>query len=123
MGRTLAMLAITFLLINLCTGVVMNSTVAKDIGIQSTAAGDDAVKNSTEAADKIKTGTESERTLFGMYNAVTDTVSTILGVVTAGPTMLKQMGIPKPITDMLATVVVVIYGLGAASIIRGFNII
>jgi hypothetical protein len=122
MPKVMTQLAIFFLLLNLSIGVLTQTGVAADLGMQTTVAGDERIEQANETARSIEPGTESQDTLFGMYTRVTNAISTILGTVTAGPTMLKQLGFPKAITDMLGILFVVIYGLGLAQFIRGFNL-
>lgn len=123
MAQIIARLAIFFLLINLSTGMVMGSPIAEDLGIQTTVGGDERIEEAKDEADKVEAGNAGDSTLFGLYNTVTSGVSTIINVVTAGPLMLNQLGVPGAITGMLQVVIGIIYALGVASFLRGFNIL
>lgn len=122
MGRMFIILSIAFLAINLSSGVVIQSGFAEAVGIEHTMAGDEQVDEAQEEAQDINTGTESQNTLFGMYNAVTSTLGTISSVVTAGPAMLNQLGLPSILTNMIAVLVTVVYGMGIAQFIRGVTL-
>lgn len=123
MARIVTFMAIFFLMINLASGMVMDSGYGQAAGIQQEVTGDERVSNASDKAGDIDTGSSGGDDLFGLYQTVTTSVSVILDVVTAGPAMLNQLGVPSLITAPLQTLIIIVYGLGIASLVRGFNII
>lgn len=123
MARIVTFMAIFFLMINLASGMVMESGYGQAAGIQQEVTGDERIDNATDKAGEVDTGSSGGDDLFGLYNTVTTSVSVILDVVTAGPAMLSQLGVPSLITTPLQTLIIIVYGLGIASLVRGFNII
>lgn len=116
-------MAVFFLLLNLSVGVIAQGPVGQDLGINEQVDGDDKVESAQSASDKVQQGGGADDdTLFGLYNAVTNSIRTITDVLTAGPTMLDQLGFPDGIVNMLKIVMGVIYALGIASFVRGFNL-
>lgn len=101
----------------------MESGYGQAAGIQQEVTGDERIDNATDKAGEVDTGSSGGDDLFGLYNTVTTSVSVILDVVTAGPAMLSQLGVPSLITTPLQTLIIIVYGLGIASLVRGFNII
>ena len=122
MAKAMTLLAIFFLIVNVWSGILINSGVAGEVGISPPTAGDKTVDNASQQADKISSGTESKDTLFGLYNRVTTAIGTILGTLTAGAAILNQIGIPSVFTTPLEVVLMIIYGLGTAQFLRGFNL-
>lgn len=122
MAKAMTLLAIFFLIVNVWSGILINSGVAGEVGISAPTAGDKAVDDATGQAEDISSGTESQDTLFGLYNRVTTGVTTILSTLTAGGIILNQIGIPSVFTTPIQGVFLIIYGLGAAQFLRGFNL-
>jgi len=126
-------MAMFFLLFNLASGLVISSGLGAALNAQHATAGDSEVDNvqdelcgensDLEDCDpNVDTGGENENTLFGMYDQVTNTLSALSGIITAGPAMLGAIGIPSIITDPLKIVVLFVYGTGIVQFIRGFSL-
>jgi len=126
-------MAMFFLLFNLASGLVISSGMGAALNAQHETAGDSQVDNVREELcgedttlencdPNVDTGGESENTLFGMYDQVTNTLSTLSGIITAGPAMLGAIGFPSIITNSLKVVVLFVYGTGIAQFLRGFSL-
>jgi len=121
MARPITTLAVTFLALNLFAGLLMSSGVAAGMGLSTAVGGD---KNATDTVNKseeqIDTGAPTGSTLFGFYNVLTTGLSAIAGVVTAAPTMLNNAGVPSAITNLIQSIIALIYAIDIIGFARGY---
>jgi hypothetical protein len=122
MARIMTLLAIFFLLINVWSGVLVSSGIAADMGMSPPTAGDEQVDTAESSAKDISTGTESKDTLFGLYQQVTNAIGSVFSTLTAGAAILGQIGVPDVFTRAIEIFIFVIYGLGLAQFVRGFDL-
>lgn len=123
MPRPITTLAIFFIAFNVFASALMASGVAGLIGVNAAVGGDQAVQNSQSESDDIRTGNGLGGTLFGMYNVLADGLSTIVGVVFPGLSMLQRAGVPGFITNIiLAPIFSFITAVGFISFLRGFDL-
>lgn len=122
MAKLLPTLAIFALSLNLFSGLILGTGAAATLGINPAVGGDQEVSQAQSQASEFKSGAPTGSTLFGMYNVVSGVVSTIAMPVTALPNMLRLAGTPQAITSMLQGILVVVYGLGVASFLRGYSL-
>lgn len=117
-------LAIGLFAVNLASALVMQTALAASLGFDQTIAGSERVDQAEQKGqEQIESGGPSDSTLLGLYTTVTEQVSTFLSIMAAGPTMLNQIGFPGTITNIVVTpLVFLIYGLGIAQFLRGFNL-
>ena len=119
--RSIQLLTVFFLTLNLFSGVLIGTGAAADIGLggQLTTGGDKAVDDATKSAKKVNTGAPTGQTLFGMYNVLSQTLGQIRQVAFGGPAMLYNLGVPGAITGMMEVLVGVIYAFGLIKFLRG----
>jgi hypothetical protein len=123
MAKVLPILAIFALGLSVFSGLLVQTGAAATMGINPAVGGEDKVDQATSQAEGFKSGAPTGSTLFGMYNVVTGVVSTLTLPVTGLPNMLELAGTPEPITNrVVKPILMVIYGLGIASFLRGFSL-
>jgi len=122
MAKVLPTLAIFALTVNLFAGVMVTTGAAATLGVTTEVGGDRQVEQAQEEAGGFESGAPTGQTLFGMYNVIAGVLATIAAPVTALPNMLRRLGTPGAITGMLQGLLVVIYGLGVASFLRGYSL-
>lgn len=123
MAKVLPVLAIFALGLSVFSGLLVQTGAAATMGISPSVGGQDEVDQATSQAEGFKSGAPTGSTLFGMYNVVSGVYSTLALPVTGLPNMLKLAGTPAPITNrIIQPILVVIYALGVASFLRGFNL-
>jgi len=123
MARPITALAVTMLALNLFAGLLMSTGVAASIGVGTAVGGDQAASETVDSAsEKIESGAPTGSTLFGFYNVLTSGLSTIAGVVTAGPTMMANAGVPGEITTLLQNIIALVYAVDLISFARGYNL-
>ena len=123
MARPITQLAIFFLAFNLFSGFVMATGLGAMVGVETSVGGDQAVENATSQAEEYQTGAPTGSTLFGMYNVLSIGLSTLTAPITAGPTMLSQVGMPSALKNMvLIPIISVVYAIGILSFTRGWGL-
>jgi len=123
MARPITLLAIAFLSLNLFAGMITSTGLAADLGISTAVGAGDEVDQAVERANgTVDTGAPTGSTLFGMYNVLGSGLNAITAPVTAGPSMLSNIGVPGAITGMLQSLILVIYALGVISFMRGWGL-
>jgi len=122
MAKLLPTLAVLALSVNLFATLLVSSGAAATMGINPAVGGDDKVDEAKSEAGDIQSGAPTGSTLFGMYNVVSDAVSAIAAPVVALPDMLSRLGAPSVLTNMMKTVLGVVYGLGIISLLRGYSL-
>lgn len=121
MAKLLPLLAIFALSLNLFAGLLVGTGAAATLDLDATVGGDESVEEAQSQADGFKSGSPTGSTLFGMYNVVAGVISTLALPVTGLPSMLSRAGTPKAITNMLQGILIVVYAMGVASFLRGYN--
>lgn len=124
MARPISLLIVFFLTLNLFSGVLITTGVAETMGLggQVEIGGDEASEDVQNETENVSTGAPTGSTLFGMYNVLAGTLSTIRKIAFAGPIMLNNAGVPGAITGMFEIIIGVIYSLGLISFLRGFGL-
>lgn len=119
----LILLAVFFLALNLWAGLLMSTGVAGTLNLQSPVGGGDQVNKTLAETGEVSSGAPTGSTLFGMYNVLVDIISGIASVVTAGPTMLNQAGVPSVITSqLLKPLIGLVYALGLVSALLRYRL-
>lgn len=94
--KTIAInMTIILFFLNAGPAALQASGVAQDMGIDPSVSGDDAIGEANEAMQN-ETAAQGGfgGTLFGLFTAVTQPVTTVMDVITAGPNMLISAGVP-----------------------------
>lgn len=101
----------------------MSTGVAGMLGLDTEVGGDEKVDSAVNNASEIRSGAPTGSTLFGMYNVLTDVLSTLALPITAGPMMLRRAGVPTVLTDaLLQPIIAIVYALGIISFLRGWGL-
>lgn len=74
------------------------SGVAADWGIEPDPGGDAQLANVEENASSFQPSGGFAATLYGLYASVTGVFQNVIGVATAGPTMIGNLGVPGWVT-------------------------
>jgi len=91
-----------------------------DLGYQPTIGGDAKIETANESAANAEAQSDSAfDTFVGAVISAASTITTILGVVTAGPQMLINLGVPAFIVLPLATPLYILVGIDILQIISG----
>jgi hypothetical protein len=91
-----------------------------DLGYQPTIGGDAEIQTANESAANVEAQSDSAfDTFVGAVISAASTITTILGVVTAGPQMLINLGVPAFIVLPLATPLYILVGIDILQIISG----
>lgn len=116
---------IVLFLIFLNAGAVMldEAGVNDALGIEPAVGGSERLENVQEDTQKFSTGTGLGETLFGMYTTLGRTVETVVELVTAGPTMLKNAGVPAFFVDYVFAGLLIIPVLDVVSFLRGLDLV
>lgn len=124
MGLKITYAAVFFLAMNLFAGVWISTGVAGDIGVDTRVGGGDEVDSAIDNASEVQSGAPTGSTLFGMYNVLADTLSTLALPVTAGPTMLHRAGVPEVIThDILQNLILFVYATGIIELLLRYEVL
>lgn len=81
--------------------MIISAGVAADLGIDPHVSESDELDQAEQEANNFDTGSGFGDTLFGMYNALADTVTTILNAIFPGLAMLKAAGVPGFFADFI----------------------
>lgn len=111
------------LFFNAGAGMLISTGVADEIGINPQTGNDDRLEAANESASNINPGSGSGGTLFGLYNALAQTLETIFNAILPGAAMLKTAGFPAFFVDFLFTAAFVIVGLDTIAFFRGYELI
>lgn len=124
MAKALSLMIVFFLSLNAFAGMMVTSGVGADIGLsgQLQTGGDQAAQQAQDESQEISTGAPTGSTLFGLYNVLGGTLGDLAVIVFGGPAMLNNLGVPNPITGLLATIISVVYAIGLMQFLRGFSI-
>lgn len=123
MARPITTLAIFFLALNLFAGMVMATGIGGMLGLETDLGGDEEVDDAVRESGNVSSGAPTGSTLFGMYNVLAGLLSTLAAPITAGPTMLRQAGVPEAITNSFLTPLIsVVYAIGIISFLRGWGL-
>lgn len=94
-------LLVLLFFLNAGANVFVASGVAADWGMQPDPGGDDELQSANETASEFRPSGGFADTLFGLYASVTGTFQNVIGVATAGPTMIANMGVPSWLTTFV----------------------
>lgn len=87
--------------LNAGANAMIASGVAADMEIQPDPGGDQRIEQANETASNFNATGGFADTLFGLYSSVTTTFQNVIGVATAGPTMIGNLGVPGWFTNFL----------------------
>jgi len=93
--------------------------VAGDLGYQPTVGGGEAVAEAQDAGQQIQSERSSLDQFVGGIIAAAETLTTMLGVVVAGPRMLINLGAPAALVTLLAAPLYIVVGLDLLQILSG----
>lgn len=88
-------------ILSAAANVLIASGVAADWGIEPNPGGDEELKEAKDTASDFKPSGGFGDTLFGLFTSVTDTFSNVIGVATAGPAMIANLGVPGWLTTFV----------------------
>lgn len=114
---------VILILLNSAAVFVGTLPVSGDLGYQPTVGGDDAINDATEAGEEIQSERSSLEQFVGGILAAASTITTMLGVVVAGPTMLINLGVPTAIVTLVAAPLYVYVGLDLLQVLSGRDIV
>jgi len=122
MAKLLPILAVFALCLNLFSGLLMTPAAAGTLGINPAVGGDQKVDQAQQQAGEFRSGAPTGSTLFGMYNVLSNVLSTLALPVAGLPNMLNRAGVPSQLTGMMKIVLSVVYALGTVSFLRGYSL-
>jgi hypothetical protein len=119
--KTLELLIIFTMSINLFSGMLIASGAAQDMGLggQVNVGQDDKVDSVIRESQNVSTGAPTGSTLFGSYNVLSNTLGRLRVIVYAFPAMLGNMGAESWVTAPLEGLITVVYALGIIKFFRG----
>lgn len=85
---------VLLMFLNATPALLNHSGAAEDLGIETTISGDKEIAQANENMSGISASGGFGDTLFTMYTTVTSPVKSVMDIVTAGPTMLSNAGLP-----------------------------
>lgn len=77
------------------------SGVAADWGIEPDPGGDASIESANQTASGFEPSGGFGETLFGLYASITGTFQDVIGVATAGPSMIGNLGVPGWVTTFV----------------------
>jgi hypothetical protein len=104
-------IVIFLLFLNAGAGLMVQSGVAADWGVDPNPGGDAELEKANATAAEIDPSGGLGDTLFGLYNSIAGTFQTVLETATAGPTMLNNLGVPGYLTAFLFAPLYLIVGI------------
>jgi len=93
--------------------------VGEDIGYQPTVGGDSQIDQANSSADSVSSDRGAFDNFVGAVITAASTLMTIFGVVTAGPRMIINLGVPGAIVVPLAAPLYILVGIDLLEIISG----
>lgn len=114
---------VALILLNSAAIFVGALPVSGELGYQPTVGGDDAIDEATSAGENIQSERSSLDQFVGGILAAASTITTMLGVVVAGPTMLINLGVPTALVTLLAGPLYVYVGLDILQVLSGRDIV
>lgn len=121
--RVSVWIVLFLLFFNAGAGMLINQGVADDMGIDPATGNDERLEQANESASNINPGSGTGGTLFGLYNALAQTLETIFNAVMPGAAMLKAAGFPNFFVDFLFTAAFIIVGLDTIAFFRGYELV
>lgn len=97
--------------------------VSGDLGFQPSVGGDQAIDEATTAGEEIQSERSSLDQFVGGIIAAASTITTMLGVVVAGPTMLINLGVPAALVTLIAAPLYIYVGLDLLKVLSGRDIV
>lgn len=118
--RRASTVVVTFLVfLNATSILLVESGVTAALGVQTDVQMSDRVNEAVTAAENIEIAGGFLQSLFGIFNAVGSTFRIITEGVTAGPSMLQDVGVPPEITTFLWVGAGLIIGIDLIYIFSG----
>jgi len=93
--------------------------VGQDVGYQPTVGGDSQIDDANSSADSVSSNRGAFDSFVGAVITAAQTLMTIFGVVTAGPRMVMNLGVPSAIVVPLAAPLYILVGIDLLEIISG----
>jgi hypothetical protein len=97
--------------------------VTGDLGYAPTIGGDQQIDDAQTAGQEIQSDRSSLDQFVGGILAAANTVTTMFGVVVAGPLMLTNLGVPEALVTFVAAPLYIFVGLDILQILSGRDII
>lgn len=97
--------------------------VTDDLGYEPTVGGDSQIDQAQQAGREIQSDRSSLDQFVGGIIAAAQTLTTMFGVVIAGPLMLTNLGVPAPLVTFLAAPLYIFVGLDILHVLSGRDII
>lgn len=114
---------VILVLLNSAAIFVGGLPVSGDLGAQPTVGGDEKIDQATDAGKEIQSDRSSLDQFVGGILAAASTITTMLGVVVAGPTMLVNLGVPTALVTLIAAPLYVYVGLDLLQVLSGRDIV
>lgn len=114
---------VVLILLNSAAIFVGALPVSGDLGYQPAVGGDSEIEEATSAGEKIESERSSLDQFVGGILAAASTITTMLGVVVAGPTMLINLGVPTAVVTLVAAPLYIYIGLDLLQVLSGRDII
>jgi hypothetical protein len=113
---------VILVLLNGAAVLVGAMPVSDDLGYQPTVGGDQQIEQAQSAGQEIQSERSSLDQFVGGIIAAASTLTTMFGVVVAGPTMLINLGVPAPLVGFIAGPLYVYVGLDLLQVLSGRSI-
>lgn len=101
----------------------IDTGVADDLGLDPELGETDELDSVDEDAEQVQVGSGFGETLFGLYNALSNTFSNLLSAIFPGARLLKNAGFPDFWIDFVFVGVPVFIGLDTISFMRGWDLL
>lgn len=108
---------------NAGAGMLISTGVAGEMGIDPATGNDAAIEEAQTESEQVNPGTGTGGTLFGLYNALGQTVEVIFNTIMPGAAMLKAAGLPAFFVDFLFTGASIIVALDTIAFFRGYELV
>lgn len=106
--------------LNASAVVLAGAGLTGDLGYQPTPGGDDRIEQANQTAGDIDANKGGAfDTFVGAVISAASTLTTVFGVVTAGPQMLINLGAPAFVIYPLATPLYILVGVDLLQVISG----
>jgi hypothetical protein len=112
-------IAVMLVFLNAAAELMRSSGIAEAMGANPEPGAGAKMEAALEAARKVDQGSGVADTLFTLFHAVTNSFEAVFKFVTAGPSMLINIGIPEPLVIFLFLPVPLLIGRDVAYMLTG----
>jgi hypothetical protein len=114
---------VIFLVLLNASAVFIGATgIGNDLGYTPTVGGDEQIGEATDAASNVEASRSALDNFIAGIIAAADTMSTIFGVVIAGPQMFINLGVPTALVAFISAPLYILVGIDILQIISGRDI-